>query len=276
MTDACHHRRVSTSLAPALADAHDSNYVEFSTTYARRAGSELTRSASFDRAIIDLPAPPYNGVFRSHLASADVARVAAETLALARARRVPVAWRVTPTTPPDTSAALEMLGWPVDHETPVMAKELSTATSVGMGSGVTVEEVTAGSLGEWSRVVAVSFGCPEQYVEGPASYDRDAGLPGETPLRRFLLRLDGEPVASSALLPGPRASGLAGIFCVGTLAPVRGQGLGAIATAAAMDAARDAGAQVAVLQASELGFPVYQRLGFDTVGSITVHVPHGL
>jgi hypothetical protein len=266
---------VSTSLPPALADAHDSNYVEFSTSNARRAGSDLTRSASFDRAIIDLPAPPYNGVFRSNLAPSEVARVAAETLALARARRVPVAWRVTPTTPPDTSTELELLGWPVDHEVPVMAKELNTARSVPTGLGVTVEEVTAASLGEWSKVVAVSFGCPEEYVEGPASYDRDVGVPGETPLRRFLLRIDGEPVASSALLPGPRASGLAGIFCVGTLARVRGQRLGTIITEAAMDAARDAGAQVAVLQASEMGRPVYERLGFDTVGSITVHVPQG-
>ena len=263
-------------MSPAFADAHDSNYAEFSTSYARRAGSDLTRGASFDRAIIDLPALPYNGVFRSTLAGGDVARVAAETLALARARRVPVAWRVTPTTPPETSAALEALGWHVDHRVPVMAKELDSAQSATLSSGLTVEEVTAATLGEWSRVVAVSFGCPEEYVEGPASYDRDVGLPGETPLRRFLLRIEGDPVASSALFPGPRASGLAGIFCVGTLARVRGQGLGTIITRAAMDVARDAGARVVVLQASEMGRPVYERLGFDTVGSISVHIPQGL
>ncbi|MCU1464146.1 MAG: hypothetical protein JWM72_74, partial [Actinomycetia bacterium] len=83
-------------LSPALAEAHDSNYADFSTGYARRAGSDLRRGTSFDRAIIDLPAPPYNGVFRSNLPQADIAAVAAETLTLARARRVPVAWRVTP------------------------------------------------------------------------------------------------------------------------------------------------------------------------------------
>ena len=42
-----------------------------------------------------------------------------------------------------------------------------------------------------------------------------------------------------------------------------------------MNAARDAGARVAVLQASEMGRPVYERLGFDTVASITVHIPQG-
>lgn len=260
-------------LSPALAEAHDSNYADFSTGYARRAGSDLRRGTSFDRAIIDLPAPPYNGVFRSNLPQADIAAVAAETLTLARARRVPVAWRVTPTTPSHTSAALEALGWRAVWHAPVMATELNTAMSASTRPGVTVDEVTAATLAEWSRVVAVSFGCPEEYVEGPASYDRDVGLPGETALRRFLLRVDGEPLASSALLPGRRASSLAGIFCVGTLEAARGQGLGAIVTLAAMDAARAAGAQVAVLQASEMGRPVYERLGFDTVASIAVHVP---
>jgi GNAT superfamily N-acetyltransferase len=258
--------------SPALADAHDTNYADFSTGYARRAGSDLRRDSALDRAIIDLPALPFNGVFRSNLAEADVARVAAETIALAKARKVPVAWRVTPTTPPHTAAALESIGWHVEWESPVMAAEL-TAPAMTTKSGVVVEEVTTATLAAWSRVVAVSFGCPEEYVEGPASYDRDVGMPGETPMRRFLLRVDGEPVASSALLPGPPDSALAGIFSVGTLEHARGQGLGTIVTQAAMDAARDSGARVAALQASDMGRRVYERLGFETVASIAVHIP---
>jgi hypothetical protein len=264
---------VPSSLSAALADAHDTNYADFSTSYARRPGSDLRRSASFDRSIIDLPALPYNGVFRSNLHRSDIAAVAAETFALARVRRVPVAWRVTPTTPPHTTAALEALGWHAQWQSPVMATELNATTPARTHPGVTVEEVTTASLPDWSRVVAVSFGCPDEYVEGPASYDRDVGLPGDTALRRFLLRVDGVPVASSALLPGPPASNLAGIFCVGTLEHARNRGLGAIITQAAMDAARDAGSRVAVLQASEMGRRVYERLGFDTVATIAVHIP---
>jgi len=260
-------------LSSALAEAHDTNYADFSTSYARRAGSDLRRDASFDRAVIDLPALPYNGIFRSNLTRADVAQVASETIALARSRRVPIAWRVTPTTQAHTAVALEALGWHAEWQVPVMAIELNTETFARTSPDVTVEEVTSATLADWSRVVAVSFGCPEEYVEGPASYDRDVGLPGETALRRFLLRIEGEPVASSALLPGPAASGLAGIFCVGTLEHMRGRGLGTIVTQTAMNAARDAGTHVAVLQASEMGRRVYERLGFDTVASIAVHIP---
>ncbi|MCU1458470.1 MAG: GCN5-related protein N-acetyltransferase [Actinomycetia bacterium] len=264
---------MTASLSPKLAEAHDANYVEFSTSYARRPGSELTRSRSFDRAVIDLPALPYNGVFRSNLGPNDVARVAAETVELARARRVPIGWRVTPTTPPETTPALEKAGWHVDHLMPVMAKDLDIAAPATLRAGITVEEITAAALAEWSRVVAVSFGCPEEYVEGPASYDRDVGLPGETSMRRFLLRVDGEPSAASALLPGQDDGYLAGIYCVATLARARGQGLGSIVTRAAIDAAQAAGSRLVVLQASEMGRPVYERLGFDTVGSITVFIP---
>ncbi len=263
---------MATRLSPALAAAHDTNYADFSTSYARRAGSHLHRDRSFDRAIIDLPALPYNGVFRSNLAEADIAIVATETITLAKARNVPIAWRVTPTTPSHTGSILGALGWHVAWESPVMAVELAAAVQHAMPD-VTVEEVTVTMLAEWSRVVAVSFGCPEEYVEGPASYDRDVGLPGQTALRRFLLRVDGEPLASSALLPGPAKSSLAGIFCVGTLEHSRGQGFGTVVTQAAMVAARDAGSRVAALQASEMGLPVYERLGFERVGAITVHIP---
>jgi ribosomal protein S18 acetylase RimI-like enzyme len=260
------------TLSPALADAHDTNYADFSTGYARREGSDLRRDHELDRAIIDLPALPFNGVFRSKLAEGDVAQVAAETIALAKARKVPVAWRVTPTTPPHTAVILESLGWHVAWRSPVMAAELASMEQPRM-SGVTIVEVTAETLADWSRVVAVSFGCPEEYVEGPASYDRDVGEPGSTPLRRFLLCNDGEPLASSALLPGPPNSGLAGIFSVGTLEHARGRGFGSIVTQAAMNAARDDGAALAVLQASEMGLHVYERLGFETVADIAVHIP---
>jgi ribosomal protein S18 acetylase RimI-like enzyme len=262
-----------TSLPLALADAHDTNYADFSTSYARRAGSDLRRDAYLDRAIIDLPALPFNGVFRSNLNQDAVAQAAEETLDLARTRPVPVGWRVTLTTQPQTSVALDALGWHAAYQSPVMARELAGLPTVGPRPDVRVEEVTEATLAEWSRVVAVAFGCPEEYVHGPAAYDRDVGLPGKTPLRRFLLRIDTDPVASSALLPGPTPTGLAGIFNVGTLERARGHGLGTIITHTAMVAARNAGAQVTVLQSSELGRRVYERLGFDTVGHITVHLP---
>lgn len=43
----------------------------------------------------------------------------------------------------------------------------------------------------------------------------------------------------------------------------RRQGLGSIITAAPLAEARRRGYRVAVLHATEMGYPVYQRLGFE-------------
>lgn len=57
----------------------------------------------------------------------------------------------------------------------------------------------------------------------------------------------------------------AGVFGVATLPAYRRRGLGAAATLAAVRAAVDAGADLVWLHASEMGRPVYERLGFVAV-----------
>jgi len=80
-------------------------------------------------------------------------------------------------------------------------------------------------------------------------------------------------------MPGPgavRATSGAGSF--GSEATVifvnaesgwRGRGIGGAMTAAALRAARDAGARRASLDASAAGLSLYLRLGFEVVGPMT-------
>ncbi len=77
----------------------------------------------------------------------------------------------------------------------------------------------------------------------------------------YLGRVDGEPVSTSCLVP---SSGVAGVYWVATLETHRGRGLGEALTWAAVRGGQLKGCRAASLQASEMGEPVYKRMGFRT------------
>lgn len=77
----------------------------------------------------------------------------------------------------------------------------------------------------------------------------------------YVGRLDGTPAATSCLVPTPE---VAGIYWVATLEDFRGRGLGEALTWAAVRGGLEQGLPVASLQASAMGAPVYERMGFVT------------
>jgi hypothetical protein len=77
-----------------------------------------------------------------------------------------------------------------------------------------------------------------------------------------LASLDGRPVACAMALC---SHGVAGIYWVGTVPDARRRGLAEIVTRAAGNAGFDRGMRVAALQASAMGYPVYLRMGYETV-----------
>lgn len=78
---------------------------------------------------------------------------------------------------------------------------------------------------------------------------------------------EGEPVARSM---GVVHAGLVGVHNVYVPPSSRGRGYGAALTAAAIDSGRAMGATAACLQATALGFPVYQKMGFRRVDDYVV------
>jgi ribosomal protein S18 acetylase RimI-like enzyme len=93
-----------------------------------------------------------------------------------------------------------------------------------------------------------------------AGYTNHAGLLAENVVA-FLALLDGEPAAIAMTIVG---HGVAGIYWVGSLERARGKGLGRAVTMAATNAGFDLGADVASLQASPMGKPIYLGLGYET------------
>lgn len=81
-------------------------------------------------------------------------------------------------------------------------------------------------------------------------------------VRAFTAQLDGRPVGTSLAI---RTGDVAGVYGVGTLPDARGHGVGTAASWAAVEAGHAWGCEPIVLQASEMGLPIYERMGFRTV-----------
>ncbi|HEX2851495.1 MAG TPA: GNAT family N-acetyltransferase [Acidimicrobiales bacterium] len=104
------------------------------------------------------------------------------------------------------------------------------------------------------RLVCEGFGVPAHLMEGALTLD--------TVRRGFHLligRRHGRPVATSAWFVH---QGMVGVYNVSTLPPYRREGLGAAMTWAAVRAGLDRGCDSATLQASAMGYPVYEAMGF--------------
>jgi predicted acetyltransferase len=81
--------------------------------------------------------------------------------------------------------------------------------------------------------------------------------------------LDGEPVGASMLL---LSAGVAGIYNVATIPMAQRMGVGSAMTAAALRDADKHGYGIVILHSSEVGYPVYKRLGFQEYCKLGVYV----
>ena len=129
--------------------------------------------------------------------------------------------------------------------------------------GLTIETATSATLDRWYRANAAAS---DRTDSGP-EFDREMNPPDivEDPDLRLLGGfLDGEPVACSKAI---RSGNVVGVYAVGTSERARRRGIGTAMSWAAIEAGRDWGCEVAVLQASAMGEPVYRAMGFCVVTS---------
>jgi GNAT superfamily N-acetyltransferase len=157
---------------------------------------------------------------------------------------------------PGLATACQAAGMVEHWRPPLMVLDPVPAVTPPLPDGVTIEPVDEATLGTYVSVLCGGFGIPDELlapVFGP-------GLVSTVGLTLFLALLDGEPAATSAAY----VDDVAGVYNVATLPAARGRGVGAAITWAAAVAGRDAGVTRSILQASEMGEPVYRRMGYET------------
>lgn len=247
----------------AAAAALDANFVELIRWYASRPGGEIVEGRDVTMCCTGLSFRSVNCAVAIDLDPptaderiADVGRWFGE-------RGLPWRWLVGPTSGPvDLGERLQRAGYEPNIGSAGMALDLHGFQAEPPPAGVEIVTVDdLAGLAAWETLQRSALELDDTRARAWRDA-HDRALSADEPLRDWIALLDGVPVAAAALFV---AAGVAGIYNVATVPEVRGRGIGRAVTAAALAEAVRRGEHTAVLGASELGYPVYRRLGFREV-----------
>ena len=153
----------------------------------------------------------------------------------------------------DAHDVLHAAGFVLDSEPMAMALNLDGAIEApGLDE---LDWMDDPSPAELAGVVEPSYGFPAGMFA--------AGFPELPGVRNYLARHEGR--AASVVMAND-LEGDCGIFLVGTIPESRGRGISTRLMKRALCDAANRGCTISTLQASQMGYPVYQRLGYRDLG----------
>ena len=242
--------------------------------------SEIEETTKLSRHLAFPTHPFYQGAWGTNLAPDEIEAAIHETIDWFKSRSAPFFfWWTGPTTKPDDIGKyLTALGLKdLDGEGKESANYIvSTAMGApGMVANLhqmnetVLEKVPPGfemsyvrdekDLQDFKQVLIDGNDLPEPMADGWAQAARAFGI-DQTPWRMALGKLNGEPVAVNMVFNG---GGVVGAYGVTVVPSARGKGIGAAITLKPLLDTRDNdGYNYAVLFSTEMGTPVYQRIGF--------------
>lgn len=254
------------AIDPHAAAALDANFAELIRWYASRPGGEIVEGDDVTLCSTGLAFRSINCAVDIDLDPATADQRIAEVGGWFVARGKPWRWLVGPTSRPvDLEERLIRAGFELVSDGAGMALDLTGFEPEEAPAGVEIVPVDdLAGLDAWEELQRRALALDA--VRTRAWRDaHDRALSADIPLRDWIATLDGVPVAAAALFV---AAGVAGIYNVATVPEARGRGIGRAVTAAALAEAVARGQGTAVLGASDLGYPVYRRLGFREVSRL--------
>ena len=204
----------------------------------------------------DIPVPLFNMVVAADFLPGREEERTGDLADLMTAHGLPWLWWETPGHEPHR-ATLEARGL---HRDPVPGMYVELAGPVAPRSDVRIDPVTDATSSSFVDVFLAGFEMPE-FVRDPMSDILTDALDPEL-FVSLLAWDDDRAVACGTVFLD---AGTAGLYNIAVLESARGRGIGYAITAALMNVGVAAGCTNAVLHASELGRPVYERLGFEEV-----------
>ena len=227
---------------------------------------EIYKGGNVSWCLTDVAFPTCNPIIHVNLRPEEVDDLLENIIAKARSRKVNLhCWVTQDTKPVNLAEYLTTHGFTRVGEPAGMAIDLNEIdedahTPVGFRI---VEASDDATIKTWCQVTCAGFGIPEIAVLSVLEWIT-MDIKMKQPIKLYLGLLDGKPVASMYYL----GEGVAGIYFVATLSEARNQGIGHAITQKPLLDARALGYRVGILQASDMGKPVYLRLGFKEYSRI--------
>jgi ribosomal protein S18 acetylase RimI-like enzyme len=264
--------------------AVDENLFDLFRAMANALGGELEETDRLCRHLTFPTNPMFKGVWRTRLSLDEADEAIDETIAWFKQRGAPYFfwWTGHGTQPVDLGQRLTARGLISMEEqqhqlasgivstasgSPCMVADLQRMNEAALTTvppGFTIEAVRDETmLVDFKRVFVETYGIPEWAGQGWVDATLHAGLE-HTPWKMFVGYVQGVAVATNMLFNG---GGVASVYAVATLPAAQRQGIGGAITLQPLLAARELGYRHAVLFATEMGVPVYERLGFRQTGA---------
>lgn len=241
----------------------DANLAAFWSCYGLADGCHLHSRPAVTWFYTGLQFPLFNGVSVIDADEQEVRNTFDALRERIAANPAPALWWISPLSRPENiGSLLQQYGAGPAGEVPAMAMNLDELDDrLEPVAGLTCRQVDDPELQAlWGRIAAIGNGCGDDVVQAMEKMESSIDDPRYRQQLRYIGYLDGQPVASTALVP---AAGVAGIYAVATIPEARRKGIGHFLTVMPLLKARELGYRVGILQSSSAGYPIYQRIGFQ-------------
>jgi len=173
---------------------------------------------------------------------------------------ISVLWYITPMSHPKNLKNLLMNHeFKYQNQWRSMAIDLKNVSKkFNIPKGIAIKEVfDLNQLKTWTDILVKSFEFPI-VATSYKKYFCNLGV-GNLNIQYYLGFLNDKPVASAMIFKGEEAAGL---FYIGTLHQARRRGIAQAMTCHLLNEAKKEGYNICTIQASEMGYPLYKKIGF--------------
>jgi ribosomal protein S18 acetylase RimI-like enzyme len=254
---------------PALIEMFDRSMVEFYVESRTRPWADIKVDDDVVWGSTGLPLQAFNGAVGATFSDETADERIDTVLGYFRELRLDMSWWVGPTSPSSLRGRLLAHGLEPDGVAPGLAVSLEGWSAPPVPDGLEIEQTRdAAAFHDAMAVMFEGFEMPREIQPQFEERFRDFSVGPRARQRTYLARIDGRPVATSL---GAVLDGVVAIYNVATVPDARRRGAGGAVTAAAMADAQAGGARWAILETSEMGRSVYERLGFRQVTEVAIY-----